>query len=319
MSLLSIVKTVCQEIGIPVPNAVLSSNDPQVIQLGALAQREGKELASYPVKDSCWSVLQKQYLFVTQFLPVANCNLTLGSAVITMASNAGITIGMACTGPLGSGLAPSATVIAVDPGGTQVTVDQACTSTLAGASLNFCQIAYPFPTDYDHSTNQTYWDRQYRWQMLGPLTPQEWQVLKSGIAPTGPRRRFRVQGNQFLLDPPPTTNNVLVYEYISNGFCVPNGTLVTPEAAAFQTLWTLDTDVGVLDENLMTLGVKWRWLRAKGFDYGEEKQTYDRAVERAASRDAGGARSLVMNRQFISSPLITSSQIPDAGFGVPSS
>ena len=318
MSLLSMIQTVCQEIGIPVPNAVLTSNDPQIVQLGALAQREGRELASMVVKDSCWSALQKQYLFTTQFLLVAGCSLAINSAAVTVPSTAGISVGMACTGPLGSGLAPSAVVLSIDSA-TQVTIDQAATASGAGLSLTFSQIAYPFPADYDHATNQTAWDRQYRWQMLGPLTPQEWQVLKSGIAPTGPRRRFRVQGNQFLLDPPPTSNNVLVYEYISNGFCVPAGTLVSPQAAAFQTSWRLDSDVGVLSEDLMTLGIKWRWLRAKGFAYDEERLTYDRAVERAAARDGGGARTLVMNRQFVSSPLITSAQIPDAGFGVPSS
>lgn len=314
------VQTVCQEIGIPVPNAVLTSVDSQVIQLGALAQREGKELASFVVKDSCWSVLQKQYIFVTQYLTTDTSPvITAGSPVVTMDSTAGIAMGMACTGPVGAGLATSATVISVDPSGTFFTLDQEATGNSSGQSLTLSTIAYPFPVDYDHATNQTYWDRQYRWQMLGPLTPQEWQVLKSGIAPTGPRRRFRVMGNQFLLDPPPTSNNTLIYEYISNGFCVPAGTVVTPQSGPFQPKWLLDTDVGVLDEDLMTLGIKWRWLRAKGFAYDEEYKTYTDARERKAARDGGGARSLVMNRQFISSPLITSSQIPDSGFGVPSS
>ena len=318
MSILSMIQTVCAEVGIPIPNAAMTSGDPQIVQMVALAQREGRELASFAVKDACWSVLQKQYLFTTQFITLAGCTLTLNSGVVLVPSTTGLSVGMACTGPLGSGLAPSATVLSIDSP-TQVTIDQAATASGAALSLTFSQIAYPFPADYDHSINQTAWDRQYRWQMLGPLTPQEWQVLKSGIVPTGPRRRFRIQGNQFLLDPPPTSNNVLVSEYISNGFCVPAGTLVSPQAAAFQTAWRLDGDVGVLSEDLMTLGIKWRWLRAKGFAYDEEFKTYSEARERAASRDGGGARSLVLNRQFISSPLITSAQIPDAGFGVPSS
>ena len=318
MSLLSMVQTVCLEVGIPQPNAALTSNDPQILQIVALAQREGKELAAFPVKDGAWSVLQKQYLFTTQFLTVAGCTLVAGSAAVTVPSSTGITVGMACGGPLGSGLAPSATVLSID-GPTQVTVDQVATASGSALSLTFSQIAYPFPADYDHALNQTFWDRQYRWQMLGPLTPQEWGVLKSGIVPTGPRRRFRVQGNKFLIDPPPTSNNVLVYEYVSNGFCVPAGTDISPQVAAFQRAWQLDSDVPVLNEDLMTLGIKWRWLRAKGFAYDEEFKTYTESRERLASRDGAGARSLVMNRQFVSSPLITSAQIPDAGFGVPSS
>jgi hypothetical protein len=318
MSLLSMIQTVCLEVGIPVPNAALTSTDPQILQLAAFANREGKELAAYPVKDACWSVLSKQYLFTTQYLTLAGCTLVANSAAVTVQSSTGITVGMACSGPLGSGLAPSALVLSID-GPTQVTVDQVATASGSALSLTFSKIAYSFPADYDHSLNQTYWDRQYRWQMLGPLTPQEWGVLKSGIVPTGPRRRFRVQGNKFLLDPAPTSNNVLVYEYISSGFCVPTGTDISPQSAAFQTAFRLDSDVAVLDEDLMTLGIKWRWLRAKGFSYDEEYKTYCDARGRRAARDGGGARSIVMNRQFVSSPLITSSQIPDAGFGVPSS
>ena len=311
------VQTVCQEIGIPVPAAALTSSDPQILQLVALAQREGRKLASHPVRDGTWSALQKQYLFTTQFLTLAGCTATLGSATVTVPSTAGLAVGWACPGPLGSGLASSAVILSIDSA-TAVTLDQVATATASGLSLTFGQIAYAFPADYDHATNATFWDRQNRWQMLGPLTAQEWQVLKSGIAPTGPRRRFRVQGNQFLLDPPPTSNGVLVYEYTSSGFCAPTGTAISPQAAAFQSSWLKDSDIGVLSEDLMTLGIKWRWLRAKGFAYDEEFRTYTDTRERMASRDGGGARALILNRQTASSPLISSAQIPDTGYGISS-
>lgn len=316
MSLLSMVQTVCMEIGIPVPTAALTSTDPQILQLAALAQREGHELASCPVKDGTWSALQRQYLFTTQFVALTGCSTVLNSAVVTVPSTTGLAVGWACPGPIGSGLASSAVILSI--GTTSVTLDQVATATATGLALTFGQIAYPFPSDYDHVTNATAWDRQNRWQMLGPLTPQEWQTLKSGVSPSGPRRRFRVQGNQFLLDPPPTSNAVLVYEYTSSGFCAPAGTVVSPQSAAFQSSWLLDTDIGVLSEDLMTLGVKWRWLRAKGFAYDEEFRTYTDARERAASRDGGGARALVMNRQVASTQLISASQIPDTGYGVSS-
>jgi hypothetical protein len=322
MSLLTMIQTACQEIGIPVPNAVLTSADPQIIQLAAIATRECKELASFVVKDSCWSVLQKQWLFTTSYVSVPNCNITAGSAIVTMPSNAGIVKGMALTGPVGSGLATSALVLSVDVSGTFITMDQVATGTALLQSLNASQINYPAPSDYDHATNQTFWDRNYRWQMLGPLTPQEWQVLKSGVAPTGPRRRFRFIGNVLVLDPPPVDNTIMVYEYISNGFAIPaSSTLESnpPYQGPYQTAFLLDTDVSVLNEDLITLGIMWRWKRAKGFAYDEEYKIYTDTRQRLASRDGGGVRSLVMNRQFISSPLITSAQIPDAGFGVPSS
>jgi hypothetical protein len=45
VSLLTIIQTVCDDIGLPRPTAVMSSSDRQIRQLLAIANREGKELA----------------------------------------------------------------------------------------------------------------------------------------------------------------------------------------------------------------------------------------------------------------------------------
>lgn len=301
MALLDLVQTVCAEVGgISIPNAVASSQDQQVKQLLALATRAGKELASYPVKDSCWQALQKQYLFQTNFLTASTTSVA-GSTTLTLASTTGISVGFGVTG---NGLPVATTVLAVTP--TTVTLDQAATISGTG-TFTYSQIAYPLPADYDHTTPQTFWDRNYRWQMIGPLSPQEWQVLKSGIAPTGPRRRFRIEQNQFFVDPYPTDKTQLVFEYISNGWC-------KSASGVSQNKFQADTDVSVLPQDLLELSLKWRWLRAQGLDYDEDFNIYARAVERAAARD-GGNRTLVLNRQALNSPLLSSAQIPDAGFG----
>jgi hypothetical protein len=306
MSLLSIIQNVCHEMGLTAPTVAMGATDNQTLQLVALMQREGKELASHPVKDSCWTALQKLYLFNTFFVQ-APATEVQGSNVLTLASTAGIKAGFGVSGP---NLPNACTVSSVTP--TTVTLDPTQTATASGNGTDvytFSQIAYPLPPDYDHSINQTMWDRSFRWQMLGPLSPQEWQVLKSGIAPTGPRIRWRIDQGVFLLDPYPTAIDTLAFEYIGTGFC-------QSAAGVAQSSWQADTDVGLLSEDLMTLGLKWRFLRAKGLSYAEERETYDRAVERAAARD-GGARTLALNRTAIS-PLLNNANIPDTGYGVPS-
>ena len=61
MSLLTMVTQVCRRIGIVAPNAVVSSADPQIIQLLALANEEGEELANrYP-----WQAMRQQATFTT--------------------------------------------------------------------------------------------------------------------------------------------------------------------------------------------------------------------------------------------------------------
>jgi hypothetical protein len=49
-----------------------------------------------------------------------------------------------------------------------------------------------------------------------------------------------------------------VFEYQSTYFC-------QSSAGADQSAWAADTDVGVLDENLMELGVIWRFKKKNGW------------------------------------------------------
>jgi hypothetical protein len=61
LTLLQIIQSVCRRIGILAPNAVVTSTDPQVIQLLELSLEEGREqLSRYS-----WQALQKEATFTT--------------------------------------------------------------------------------------------------------------------------------------------------------------------------------------------------------------------------------------------------------------
>lgn len=170
------------------------------------------------------------------------------------------------------------------------------------------QAAYTFPTDFQWIIVQTGWDRTFKWQLIGPVSAQEWQVLKSGITVTGPSFRFRIMSGSIYLDPTPTVIDNLVFEYYRNTWCQ-SVTLVA------QALWAADTDTYVLEDDLMILGLKWRFLRAKGLDYGEEKSQWEADIQRELSR-AGSARALPLNaQQRYGVQLINDFQIPDTGYG----
>ena len=169
--------------------------------------------------------------------------------------------------------------------------------------------AYPLPADFDRIVNQTAWDRTNHWEVPGPLTPQEWQFRKSAIVSTGPWMRFRIRGNgadQFYLDPEPTGSFDLVFEYQSRHWCRSSG-------GAGQDRWLADTDVGVLSEDLITMGVIWRFLQGKGLDYAEAYRSYTAAVDRNFAQ-AKGARVLDLAgpRRDI---FIGYDNVPQTGFG----
>lgn len=306
LPLLGLINAVTGEIGLPQYTSIVSSTDTQVMQLLALAKREGKEFYGMAHRLGGWQELRKQYTFTTSAISGLTGNTTINSPIITnISSTAGIT---ALTwGVSGTGIPNDSHVLSVDSA-TQVTLDQNCTATGTAVALSFGKEAYPFPSDFAYFIQKTMWDRSYRWQLMGPMTAQEWQVLKSGISPTGPRRRFRVVGNTFLIDPVPNDSISLeAFEYYSNAWC-------QSVAGAAQSTWAADTDYYTLDDDCFILGLKWRMLAAKRLDYEQEYQTYMNACERAISRN-GGNRDLPLNAVEAGTRLLNMNQVPDTGFG----
>ena len=72
----------------------------------------------------------------------------------------------------------------------------------------------------------------------------------------------------------------MAFQYMSDSFCESTGEVG-------QNSWQADTDTGLLNESLMILGIRWRWLKTKGLEYAEDFNTYERRVNDAMARDGG--------------------------------
>lgn len=314
LTLLQMVQNACSEIGITVPTQVVGNSDPQIIQLLALANREGQECYQAEGRRDGWQILNKEYTFTINAASGLTGQFTSGSPIITgINSTTEITTLMQAWAT--TYLQTETQVVSVDSP-TQITVSTNALETSPANTNFFCgQVAYPLPSDINNFQTQTFWDRNFRWQLLGPLNAQERQVLLSGISPTGPRRRFWIIDNSFQINPVPgfsSSDNgaIEVFEYYTNAWCQSTGGVSgTP-----QTVWTADTDNYLLDDNLMTLGIIWRYLRAKRLSYEEEKRTYDMAFERMLARD-GATRNLPLNASASGIRLLNSTNVPDTGFG----
>ncbi len=302
---LALVQACANELGIPEPSQVIGATDDQSKQLLALSNREGKEFSQMANKNGGWNKLHKEYVFSTVGYSGFTGVTTAASAVITgMSSTTGIVAGMIA---VGSTIAVGSAVLSVDSS-TQVTLDTACLTTSSTASMTFGTQDYALPSDFEYFLTQTFWDKTYRWQLLGPLEAQEKNVIKYGISPVGPRRRFWIRNNRMYLNPIPTNiTDQIAYDYLSNAWCASSG-------GTAQTKWTADTDTYSLDEDCFILGLKYRFLRAKGLDYSEEFETYTKAANRVMARDGAG-RDLPLNAQSQGINLLSSANVPDTGFG----
>ena len=302
-TLLQIVQEVMGDFGLAQPTTVIGNTDKTVRQLLVHATRVGEELAARGSLNDGWPVMRKEYAFNLIGYGGFTGNTTIGSNVISsMPSTTNIAVGMIASS---TAIPYGATVTAVTA--NSVTLNQNATTTVNGSNFSFGQESYPIPADADHFIQHTGWDRSFRWQLVGPLSPQEWQVLKSGISPTGPRLRFRIMGGQIYVNPVPASLDNLVLEYYSTGWCQSG-------AGVPQTAWAADTDTPVLQDRLFILGMIARFLNRKGFDSTQAQRDYDDAVEAAIGR-AGGSRVLPLNARAEPPVLLGSANVPDTGFG----
>lgn len=268
MTLLELIQQTCNELGILPPNAVVSSTDQQIKQLYALLNRHGHDLT----RQFEWEKLDKEYRLTTLAFNITG-TLTLGSAVVTTASTTGITTNF---GVNGSGITPFTGVLSVDSP-TQFTMNMPATAS-GSQTLQMSQVAYPLPSDWLKQIPQTEWDRTNRWPMLGPKSPQEWQSYKSGIVYAGPRERFRIQSGAVQVSPNPPNGLIFAYEYISSAW-------VIDASGTYKQNYSADSDTNVFDDSLMIVGLKMRWLRAKGLDFSMELKEFNDLLSTLKAQD----------------------------------
>lgn len=306
LNLLGLVGAAMGELGLKAPGSIVASVDPQAIQFLALAKREGKEFYQMGGRKGGWQALRGENIFTTVSLTTTG-DTTFDSAIITNIPDTSTLAAGTWSFASGIGVATNARIVSVDSP-TQITVDQVCTATGTGIAMVLGQDAYSLPNDFAYFQQLTWWDRNYRWQMFGPLTAQEWQVLKSGLSPVGPRRFFRIMGNNFFIHPAPSVSgSTLVFEYFSNAWC-------QSVSGTAQSTWTADTDYYSLDDDAFIFGLKWRFKAAKGLDYGQEIKDYTFHGDRLIARD-GGNKDLRTNVQAKDVYLLNYNNIPDTGYG----
>ena len=156
------------------------------------------------------------------------------------------------------------------------------------------------PADFDRFVKNTMFNRTTQRRVIGPISSEQWQREKSTVSPASIHNYFRVRGGQLMLTPDPAAGHTVAYEYVSKYW-------VTGDKKAFDT----DTDVSLLPETLLVLGVRWRYKKDKGLVYDQDYITYQHEVKKAISRN-GGAPNLSLGSPSISLGL---PNVPEIGFG----
>lgn len=169
---------------------------------------------------------------------------------------------------------------------------------------------YDLPSDYQSFIRETIWNTSQR-RMVFITDAQEWTQLQAQNIGGTTTLFFRIfrdpsgNGQKIQFYPEPGNSETVTYEYISNALTQSSGgTLQGNEFLA-------DTDTALLDEDLITLGFKWRFLKSKGLPYSEEFTDYQLAASDRAT--ANGAKVADFGRD--SRDVISVLYIPETGFG----
>ena len=146
-------------------------------------------------------------------------------------------------------------------------------------------------TDFDRFIPETFWNRGEQFLISGPISAVEWQGLKATSYSDTERRKFRHRGDSVYVIPTLTSGDSIAFEYVSTGWCKKSdGTL--------QTSWILDTDLGVIDEELLTLGTIFQYLANEGLDSGVAARNYQEYFELLTENDQPSDDVLVAGDLF---------------------
>lgn len=149
---------------------------------------------------------------------------------------------------------------------TFTTVATSLQTTLAAVAPNF-----------DYMINQTFWNTTLRRPMYGPLSVQEYRQQVAFVA-LGPWANYIILEGKIYFVPTPAAGNTCTFSFVTKAWC-------TSSSGTAQTALLADSDVSLLDEQLMKLGIIWRWRQGKGLDYAEDYAKYERMAADMLGRD----------------------------------
>lgn len=160
---------------------------------------------------------------------------------------------------------------------------------------------YALPSDFESFANLTQWDRTNYEDVEGPVSPAVWEALRSSnLYVSGIKRYFRVAAGLFEIYPTPDGTDTIAYQYYSS------------QPVTSKTEFTDDTDVSLIYEDIIVLGLKYYWRRAKGLEWASDERDYRRKIDAFQAKDGG--KGILRFGGTAGLPL-SGGNFPDTGFG----
>jgi hypothetical protein len=164
------------------------------------------------------------------------------------------------------------------------------------------------PADFARLIPETFWDLTNKRLINGGVTPARWQSLRaSAVSGTWPRW-FILRGTTVTIYPGMSGGESMVFEYVSSHFCA-------SAAGATQATWQADTDVGRLNEELITLGIIAYYRLITGLPNLDQMNEFEDRLVQEVDNDNPRSGVLAAGDIFAGSRAWDGQPAPDGGSG----
>ncbi len=144
-----------------------------------------------------------------------------------------------------------------------------------------------FGVDVDLVSFATIWNVTQQRPVFGPLDDPDYQLAKS-LSPAGPIGHYKIQGNEFLVNPVMTAGETIAALVRTKNWLLDN------DGTSKKRFITEDTDIPLLDDDLMILGLRAKYKQEKGLAYAEDMRSFESMASAITSRD-GTKKTLHMD------------------------
>jgi hypothetical protein len=138
--------------------------------------------------------------------------------------------------------------------------------------------AYDVEDDYERVVQDTTWDTSNQRPIIGNTTARLWNLITTLTVPSSFYMYYRIIGTRVKIRPVPTSVFTFTYEYRSKNYCQNAG-------GDDLSVWTSDTDVPLLPEDLFINGIKYYMLKENSLPYGDAEAEYDAVIESRQSKN----------------------------------
>jgi len=173
------------------------------------------------------------------------------------------------------------------------------------------QRVYSLPDDFHTMVSDTMFDADQYYRVKGSVSDEQFMSFRYSGWGDLARTRFKLLygtdgGSSIALLGEPSTARRLVCMYKRNKYARSADNTIAER-------YTVDTDTSLIPEQLVKLGLSYRFRRAKGLDFSAELVEYNTAVSTALAR-LSGAGSIPVGYRY-DGDWLPCGTVPENGFG----